>query len=896
MTNTPPQPTTPVIQITEVRAEYTSARRINANLEHRIAHQRWERPLVYMPAEIDFKTAAGNRYTIAIRDYDVRFLDRVSKEEAVAHVDRIHRARRSDSEAHHALEAMARSLHSELSPRFLKTELIENECVVPYTTDQNYPETLISNKGSVLLHLSRKGFATPDFCFLTSNVYHLDTANRNTALHSAMRNLVKLSGRRLGDPNNPLLIAMRSAMPDYLPGFMPTYLNVGYVPALLSGLPDRYGEAAVSRIRLSNRRTILEALDPDAIEDLTPILRHDLTDIQNNDLAIEIEARIARYDQQLLTDPYHQLEFLLSCVYDYYDQHFDALSNFMGNTVRYPTVIMQRMVCSVINQESYAGVLYSRHPRIGSGIHLQYARTIYGEELMTGRLVPDEVHFASPKEARKEFPAVYHFWKRLPHLEKLFLGPVMVEFTAVQGTFTILQVNQAQLTGAGMLTAVMDLYESGIIDDQRVQELIEPFHIRQLESDTIDPESFEDLNPFAQGLSVLPRTAVTGRLFFSMEKAEVAKVKGKGGNVILVQHRFTPADTVSMQNVQGICSLSPAAIHVVTTAQTLGIPSLLDLKKDGVRIGDDGATLIGRNGIVIKEGQWVTISSRKKTLFRGRAAFATARLFRFMDGEDLGLQPDEQDEFTRLAMYYRRYQALIDRSNKTGFKSLQEFGQSIRGGQLQNHPEDARELVNRCVDQYCDLVIERLFGTTLGTHLNNRTAYLVLTIERQVTLLTAMVKSAREQGRHGYQAGSFVIGCLVEPDAPIDLWRQLSPQVLGFLLNEWVVHQQYRDLITKIGERKLNRAREMILTKGLTPIRLHVGRAKEFISLKLSGVDLDAVIDALPSHADAQTEEILDLLKEPYGAFYDYERRSSLAPLKTLCEQIGRPVPKAGER
>ncbi len=896
MTNMPPRPATPVVRITEVRAEYTSARRINANLEHRIERRRWERPEGYMPAEIDFTTAAGNRYTIAVRDYDVRFLDRVSTEEAVVHVDRIHRARRGDSEAHAGLEAIARTLHSELAPRFLKKELIENEYVVPYTTELDHAETLISNKGSVLLHLSRKGFATPDFCFLTSDVYHLDPAQRSAALHSAMRNLVKLSGRRLGDPANPLLIALRSAMPDYLPGFMPTYLNVGYVPALLTGLPERYGEAAVTRIRLSNRRTILEAIDPEALDDLAPAIRHDLTDAENIELAVEIEARIALHDPQLLTDPYHQLEFLLGCVYDYYNQHFDALSNFMGNVVRYPTVILQRMVCSVINQESYAGVLYSRHPRIGSGVHLQYGRTIYGEDLMTGRLVPDEMHFATPDEARESFPAVYHFWKRLPHLERLFRGPVMVEFTAVQGTFTILQVNQAQLAGAGMLTAVMDLYESGIIDEQRVQELIEPFHVRQLESDTIDPESFEALEPVAQGLSVLPRSAVTGRLFFSTKSAEVAKSQGKGGNVILVQPRFTPADTVSMQNVQGICSLSPAAIHVVTTAQTLGIPSLLDLEKDGVRIGDDGATLIGKGGMEIKEGQWVTVSSRKKTLFRGRAAFSTARLFRFMDGEDLGLQPDEHDEFTRLAKYYQRYQTLIDQANKTGFKSLQEFGQSIRGGQLRDHPQDARELVNSCVEKHPGLVIERLFGSTLGTHLNNRTAYQMLSTERRATLLTAVVESALEQGRHGYQAGSFVIGCLVEPDAPVDLWQQFSPEVLGFLLNEWVVHQQYRDLVSQIGERKLNRAREVILTKGLTPIRLHVGRAKEFISLKLSAVDLDAVISSLPPHADAQTEEILGLLKEPYGEFYDYERRSSLAPLKILCEQIGRPVPEAEER
>jgi pyruvate,orthophosphate dikinase len=64
-------------------------------------------------------------------------------------------------------------------------------------------------------------------------------------LRNTIRNLEILSGRKLGDPENPLLIAMRSALPEYLPGFMPTYLNVGLIPEMLPGLPRRYGEGAL---------------------------------------------------------------------------------------------------------------------------------------------------------------------------------------------------------------------------------------------------------------------------------------------------------------------------------------------------------------------------------------------------------------------------------------------------------------------------------------------------------------------------------------------------------------------------------------------------------------------------------------------------------------------------
>ena len=65
-------------------------------------------------------------------------------------------------------------------------------------------------------------------------------------------------------------------------------------------------------------------------------------------------------------------------------------------------MIVQRMVCSALDQDSYAGVLYSRHPRLGTGVHLQYARAIYGEDLMTGRLVPEE-------RLKEESPLTYGY-------------------------------------------------------------------------------------------------------------------------------------------------------------------------------------------------------------------------------------------------------------------------------------------------------------------------------------------------------------------------------------------------------------------------------------------------------------------------------------------------------
>ncbi|MFO7616749.1 MAG: hypothetical protein R6V75_05815, partial [Bacteroidales bacterium] len=266
-----------VARIFSVRSEYTSARLIYANLEHRVTGFRYERAPGYLPPDVDYETGDGRRHSILVRDYDVRYLDRTDPEPACAHLARIHRARRGDDTDREILERLTTDLSVRIAARFFKGDLVENDRVVPYTTEGEHSEAQISSKGAVLLALSRRGFATPDFNFLTAAVYGLPLAERHVCLRDAIRNLEQLSGRALGDPVNPLLVAMRSAMPNYLPGFMPTYLNVGLTPAVLPGLPGRYGEAATSRIRLSNRRTILEALDPAAYRELEDDIRHDLS-------------------------------------------------------------------------------------------------------------------------------------------------------------------------------------------------------------------------------------------------------------------------------------------------------------------------------------------------------------------------------------------------------------------------------------------------------------------------------------------------------------------------------------------------------------------------------------------------------------------------------------------
>jgi hypothetical protein len=348
---------------------------------------------------------------------------------------------------------------------------------------------------------------------------------------------------------------------------------------------------------------------------------------------------------------------------------------------------------------------------------------------------------------------------------------------------------------------------------------------------------------------------------------------------------------MDMQKVRGICSLSPAAIHVVTTAQNLGIPALLNLEADGVRLDAAGRRLVNAAGRELREGDWVTISSRHRTLYAGRAVFAPARLLRFTAGEAGELTVAERPRFERLADYYREYRRILESVDASGFASLEDLGHAIRYGELRGDPARARGFVNRCFDTRSDELVRRLLETTLGLHLVNLTAFALLTDHRKVRLFRIAASSCLRRGLSGYHAGAFVVGSLLDPRSPTAFWERLQPQEIGFLINEWVQHQKYLDVLDSLGEKRVALARDIILSGGLGDLPRLPATVAWFLPLKLSRIDLAEVRRVMPAGADPQTIELVELLRRPYRALVDFDDEQSVGRLREACEAEGIRLP-----
>lgn len=831
---------------------------------------------------------------LTIRDIDVPFLIQNDLEQAIAYLDLLLRTSRGEAGAAAKIELKILSYIEEREPYHRSFPDEGDDYVIPCTSSGDHPEELISNKGATLLSLSRGGYPIPDFVILSSVLYRLPDSARRRHVQRAIDILEWLTIQQMGSAETPLIFAFRCAMPCYMPGIMPTYLNVGVTESTIPALVRHYGEEPAYKMFLNNIKNILLARDPEGYELVfgSGWIPEERLDVQ----VARAVRRVKGIDPLLVQDPYRQTAFFLDQAFKYYENNLDLMLTFSRGEEHFPSLILQRMICTVRDERSRVGVIFSRHPRTGIGGQIESGRRIFGEQIMAGAVETEKVDFVDKQYIKEDYPAVYRFIPTLYHLEAQFQSPVTIEFatdvTDQYEFFNLLQLNASEITGRSAFISVMDMYNRGTIGKERVPELIRPYHLKQIESDAIDPDSFKDLTLFSSAASVLPRTAVLARMFFSAESA--LRHKKAGQKVCLCKATFEPNDTVVMGEVDAIVSLTSAAIHVITICQSFGLPALLDLEKHGVRmIEQGGRRLVNETGIEIKEGEWVTISSRKRCLYKGKVRFKPARLIRYMKGDSVTLEPPEVIVFEQMSCAYRAYNQLVADLRLGEVLSLAEIIRLV-ALEFRGEREKAADLVNSWFDRNTELYVEGVFKSDMGDHLQQNTAFSLLSLERKICFFRLALDQCRRDQRMGFSAGMFMLGRFISMPQPVELWASLKSVEIMLLVNEWLLFEKYMQILHEVGERRIRKAKHKILQEGLSPLRLTHARIKPLIPLKLSRKRLGYLRRRIPDWCDPQTRDVLELLQAPYSSFYDFNQAWSLNELKRLCEENGLPLPDSG--
>jgi len=837
---------------------------------------------------VEFELPDGAVRSITVRETDALLLRDDDNGKAEDYLRLILEARGGDCQAVAELSALTESY---LSGGMGELQPVESSFVVPCTSCQPHSEQAISHKASTLLKLYQLGYAVPDFVVLTAEAY-LDRAQHlEEHLSDALAQLELLTAQKLGDTEASLALAVRCATGQYIPGVMDTYLNVGVTEKTLPGFEKMYGRAAAHKMFLNNLRNLYRFVSREKHAEILKAVTPGLSPAEVDDLIARLTGTFAKADRQLIEDPFAQALFFAKQSYKDFEQNEELVVTLCRETEPYPSIILQKMICTVRHDNAYAGVISSRHSQTGVGIELQTAHNIFGEEIMTGAAEVESTTFQDREAIKDAFPAVYHFVPHLPELERQFECPVTIEF-AVEATsrhqwFALLQLNETAMTGRAAFVAVVDMHKSGTVSRQRVTELIHPYHVKQITSDTIDQEVFDSLDSFCVGVSVLPRSAVSARIYFSSEAALEAKSLGQ--RVCLCKDTFVPTDTVVMREVDAIVSLTGAAIHVVTICHGLGIPGLLSLEKSGVVL-DPGQGLVNSAGKKIKEGDWITLSSKRKTLYEGEATFVPGRLLRYIRGEAVPMDDQERETFASVAYAYRYYQQLIKGLKVDQISSLTEVTRLVNF-ELGRESEEAGKLVNGWFDERETQYVEGVLKSDIGDHLGQSNVFQMLSLDRKIKFFKRAIDKCARDHISGYEAGAFMLGRFLCVRYPAAFWRSFGSPEIGLLVNEWVLFEKYMQVLHNVGEREALKARKQILKGGLDQLSLHPAGLQPLITLKLSKAPLEDVKDSLPQWADPQSAHVFELLQLPYRSFYDFNAPWSVGRLKRICEEERLPVP-----
>ena len=837
----------------------------------------------FLMPELEFKAPGKQSFQLLpLKNIDVSFLCQSDREQASLYLDLLIASLNDNASARKKRESLTKQYLKSLQSRFGSLNFIENESVVPAATTNPYDELLLSQKGKVLLDLYQEGYPVPDFCVLTSHCYQLNARERETCLLAAISNLEKMTGEKLGDPDHALVFAMRSATPYYIPGLMPTYLNVGVTKLSFRSLERQYGRVVANKIYLNNLQSLCQILGSG--EEFFRKEKENCVQVADDieDQIAHLFNMIETLDVRILHDAYYQAMMFMSVSHSFYTRNQDLIYTFQRGHGTFPALILQKMVWTVRNKDSYPGVLYSRHPRTGLGIQIESVREIFGEEIMTGTIHAEQREYFDRKEIKEEFPAIYHFTPMLPKLEVKLNSPATIEFAVESfegiSLFAILQLNMSELTGRSTLLTAIDLYQKKIISKKRVIQLIRPYHLRQIFSERIDDLSLKSLTLFGYGVSVLPRSAVSTKIYFSMVKALEAKKKGE--KVCLCKENFIPSETIFMGELDAILSMNPLAIHVVTACLGYGIPAFINLKNHHMSLAENAIS--NDAGIIIHEGEWITVSSKHHCIYIGKANYKPARFQKYLEGKSLEMEEKEEKVFINMAKAYGYYQEILDTLKTEEAMTLPDLVKLIRND-FDQHPQKAVEFVNGWFDAHMDYYCTEILKSGIGSHLDQHKIYSLLSTERKILFFRSMIRLCRKDKLGGFSAGAFMLGRFLCQPHPLAFWRAFDSPGIVFLLNEHILFGKYMQVLSEFGERHLNRTKNKLLMDDLSTITLSSLESDLFITLKLCSPDWQDIETRIQPEHDKDTRYLITLLKRPYGVFFNYDHPWSFSKLQSIC-------------
>ncbi|MCP4578122.1 MAG: pyruvate, phosphate dikinase [Deltaproteobacteria bacterium] len=504
--------------------------------------------------------------------------------------------------------------------------------VYPFSNGDGKNKTLLGGKGANLCEMTQIGLPVPPGFVITTEacLYHLKQKKSglnpelSEQIRTAMAALEKETGKKFGDPANPLLVSVRSGAAMSMPGMMDTILNLGLNEASVSGLikiskNERFVYDLYRRLIQLFGTIALDMNDEDFSIIFDNIKKENKVeeDVDLDAAALKntcegfLDVVKQKTGKPFPQDPYVQLNMAVEAVFGSwmgkraidYRREFKITKEMANGTA----VNICTMVFGNMGNDSATGVAFTRDPANGENRFFgEYMINAQGEDVVAGIRTPQPI-----RKMRREMPDVYPELMKLRHtLETHYREVQDLEFTIENRKLYCLQTRSAKMNAVSLIKTSIDMVNEGLISEEEALLRIQPDMLEQLLHPRLDPEAKADV--LAQGLPASPGAA-SGKMVFNADRAE-SKAK-LGEKVILVRQETKPEDIHGFFAAQGILtSRGGKTSHAAVVARSMGKPCVSGCEAIVI---DDAAREAVIGGMTLREGEMVTIDGTTGNVYGG---------------------------------------------------------------------------------------------------------------------------------------------------------------------------------------------------------------------------------------------------------------------------------------
>jgi pyruvate,orthophosphate dikinase len=467
-------------------------------------------------------------------------------------------------------------------------------------------------------------------------------------VEGALAKVEKLMQKKFGDPKNPLLVSVRSGARKSMPGMMETVLNVGLSEKTLSGMialtkNERFAYDAYRRLIMMYSDVVMEkaaGIEPKDGKGIRKLLDERLEEVKHSkgyktdtELTVEdLKMLVAEFKEKILAtlgkpfpdDPYEQLWGGVGAVFASWNgkraieyRRIERIPDEWGTAVT-----VQTMVFGNMGDDCATGVAFSRNPGNGENqFYGEYLVNAQGEDVVAGIRTPGPINEYSKNDQSRNLPTLHETMPKLykeldaikKRLELHYRDMQDIEFTIEKGTLYMLQCRVGKRNGVAAVRMATDMYKEKLIDATTAILRVAPNQLVELLLPMLDPKAEIATAPIAKGLPAGPGGA-KGRVVFSSEDAVAWASRGE--KVILVREETSPEDVDGMHKSQAILtSKGGMTSHAALVARGWGKCCIVGCSD--VEMSDDGKSFKTKKGVVVKEGDWITLNGTKGVVYQG---------------------------------------------------------------------------------------------------------------------------------------------------------------------------------------------------------------------------------------------------------------------------------------